>query len=188
MTRLCMVSCFEKKSLSFAKNIFKIMKKELVIFFLSALTLFSCGGNRAKETFSVEEINKTISGLIQYIPDHRIDESIKPHYTEEFFTLLQKAWNVPSPEDGIGDEEFLYFFIEGNGDCYASINGTEHECKNFKTKIDGNTVVSTFDYVHGPDEIDSHTITLKKVGNSWLIDDWDDNKKAVAEFLKSNGF
>ena len=162
------------------------MKKQLAILSLSALTLFSCGGIRTQAQ-SVEEINQTISGLIQYIPDHRIDESIKPHYTEEFFTLLQKAWNVPSPEDGIGDEEFLYFFIEGNGDCYASISGTEHECKNFKTKIDGNTAVSTFDYVHGPEETDSHTITLKKVGNSWLIDDWDDNKKAVAEFLKSNG-
>ena len=171
------------------------MKKHLFILSLSALTLFSCGGNQAQtaaqnskteaaasSAVNVDDINKKISDLVKYIPDHNFDKNIKSHYTEEFYSLLKKAWDAASEDE---DAEFLYYFIEGNGDCYASINGTQHECKNFKTKVDGDKVVSTFDYVHGPDEKDSHTITLKKSGNDYLIDDWDDNKKAVSEYIKS---
>ena len=177
------------------------MKRTLLII-ATALFAACSGGNQtqnqsatqsaAKASATPEEINALIPELVKHIPDHELADDAAKYLTPEYYDLLKKAWNVPAPEDGIGDEEFLFYFIEGNGDCPASMTDGKHVCKNFKTDINGETAVSTFDYSHGVDseskkeQIDKHTITLKKSANGWLIDNWDNTKQQVKDFVAKN--
>ena len=93
------------------------MKKQLAILSLSALTLFSCGGTKTQAQ-SVEEINQTISGLIQYIPDHRIDESIKVYKMiiklkpDDKISILELAKIYSSRENLSEAEKLLTTYIK----------------------------------------------------------------------------
>lgn len=51
------------------------------------------------------------------IPDHaKVSEDAKPFMTKELYEALSAAWDVPCWCDGeIGEEEFLYYFVTGNG-------------------------------------------------------------------------
>lgn len=200
------------------------MKKHFIILAAAALTLASCGGNtnqnaqptgspaatsnvsEAKPAVTPEFINQKVKELIRYIPDHKLMAGSEKYITPEYYSLLKKAFELPPQEtDGIDEaSEFLYYFIEGNGDCTASMADgvydvendkfdadkffANHQFANFKTTIDGDKAVAEFDYIHGnPDETDHHKITLKKVGENWLIDDWNDNKKDVKNYIDNYG-
>lgn len=162
------------------------MKKTLL--FIAATLFVACSGNNQKKNASdtPEDINALIPELVKHIPDGEIPADAEEYFTPEYYSLLKQAWSVPEPEEGIGDEEFLNYFIEGNGDCPGN-----HECKNFKTQINGEEAVSTFDYSHGIDTeyreiVDSHTIKLKKTSKGWLIDDWDNTKQEMKDFVTNS--
>ena len=183
------------------------MKKTHLIL-VGMIAFASCGGNnqntqqqqpseqnKTTETIiSTDEINQKIKELVRYIPDHEFKAENEKYFTKEFGLMLKKAFALPPlEEDGIDEaSEFLFYFIEGNGDCKAFCDAqgdvekalSLHKCENFKTEISGDKVFSTFDYVHGPEEIDHVSIVLKKSGSDWLIDDWNDNKKAVQNYLE----
>ena len=183
------------------------MKKTHLIL-VGMIAFASCGGNnqntqqqqpseqnKTTETIiSTDEINQKIKELVRYIPDHEFKAENEKFFTPEFGSMLKEAFALPPlEEDGIDEaSEFLYYFIEGNGDCKAFCDAqgdvekalSLHKCENFKTEISGDKVFSTFDYVHGPEEIDHVSIVLKKSGSDWLIDDWNDTKKDVKEYLE----
>lgn len=49
------------------------------------------------------------------IPDHaKVSEKAKIYMTEDLYETLMAAWDVPQWVQGIGDEEFLSYFITGN--------------------------------------------------------------------------
>ena len=188
------------------------MKKTYLIF-AAAMMLASCAGSnqgastqnsqpkesaqssqQTEKAVSVDEINQKITELVRHIPDHSFKEEDEKYFTPEFRAMLKEAFSLPPlVTDGIDEaSEFLFYFIEGNGDCKAFIDAqgdvekalSLHKCENFKTDISGDNVVSQFDYVHGPEEVDHVSIVLKKSGSNYLIDDWNDNKKAVREYLE----
>lgn len=188
------------------------MKKTYLIF-AAAMILASCAGSnkgastqnsqpkesaqssqQIEKAVSVDEINQKITELVRHIPDHIFKEEDEKYFTPEFGSMLKKAFSLPPlEEDGIDEaSEFLYYFIEGNGDCKAFVDAqgdvekalSLHKCENFKTKISGDYVVSNFDYVHGPEEVDHVSIVLKKSGSNYLIDDWNGNKKAVEDYIE----
>ena len=201
------------------------MKKQIITLAI-AIAFASCGGSKqnpqstttnaadsqpaatqpAQPAVTEDFINQRIKEVVRYIPDHGIQEGSEAYITPEFFAMLKKAFELPPQEtDGIDEaSEFLYYFIEGNGDCTASMADgvydvendkfdadkffANHQFANFKTTIDGDNATSEFDYIHGnPDETDNHKISLKKIGDNWLIDDWDDNKKDVKAYIDNYG-
>ena len=105
------------------------MKKTLL--FIAATLFVACSGNNHKKNASdtPEDINALIPELVKHIPDGEIPADAEEYFTPEYYSLLKQAWSVPEPEEGIGDEEFLNYFIEGNGDCPGN-----HECKNCKSR------------------------------------------------------
>jgi hypothetical protein len=178
------------------------MKKSIITVF-AAIALASCGGNGAQapqqtaataegdKAVTAEFINQKVQELVKYIPDHGIIKDSEKFITPEFYAMLKKAFDLPAQDtEGIDESrEFLFYFIEGNGDCAAYSDDAEqayknHSFANFKTTIDGDVATSEFDYVHGAaDQSDHHKIVLKKVDGNWLIDNWDDSQNKVKNYL-----
>lgn len=108
------------------------MKKYLIPFTLSALLQANILG-AATTVFSAQTASYVVSlqtdihsdqyiinraGKLFYcIPDHvQVSPSAKPYMTDELYYTLKEAWDVPHWCYGyIGDEEFLYYFVTGNG-------------------------------------------------------------------------
>ncbi len=181
------------------------MKKSIITVF-AVIALASCGGNgqqaqqlsaanEGDKSVTVEFINNKVKDVVKYVPDHMLFENSEKFITPEFYALLKTAYGLP-PQDTEGiDEasEFLFYFIEGNGECgaWSEANDSDreafykqHSFGNFKTTINGDVATSEFDYIHGvPSQTSRHTIVLKKVNGNWLIDDWDNAKKKVKEYI-----
>lgn len=131
----------------------------------------------------IEIINKRVEELVKFIPDHQMVENGESYYTTEYYNLLKKAWGIPNKGDGmIGDEEFLYYFIEGNGECEGN-----HKVVPTDTKILNDSTASvTFDYYHSETNKNSHNFFLIKKGNNWIISNYDDTKALLTTYINNN--
>lgn len=69
------------------------------------------------DIYSDQHIINRAAKLFYCIPDHaQVSPNAKPYMTDELYYTLKEAWDVPHWCYGyIGDEEFLYYFVTGNG-------------------------------------------------------------------------
>jgi hypothetical protein len=134
-------------------------------------------------THTMQFINNRVEELVKYIPDHKLKPEVKPYFTEDYYSCLEKAFSIPPMfDDMIGDEEFLFYFIEGNGDCMAK----KHKIVPLETRVEKSSAYEKFEYYHSDNEKDTHEIKLKFDDNQWIIDDWDNNKQKVADYVNKN--
>ena len=69
------------------------------------------------EQFTKDYISQSAIKLIDYVPDHQFDPSIKPAFSEEYYNLLKEAWDYAKKNpDDLDETEWLYHFISGNDD------------------------------------------------------------------------
>jgi len=130
------------------------------------------------EKFTEDYIGERAKTLIDMVPDHAFNAANKPAFTESYFNLLEEAWAVPSNNiGGIGDEEFLYYFLTGNGDCDCP----SHPKTILETKVLGDdSAMVKMNYIHN-----DHEMLLNFVNGDWVIADFDGTKDAMAEYINT---
>ena len=145
-----------------------------------AITAAGCGNVDTKE------INQRVEELIPYIPDHNKPRpDAQKVYTPEYWSLLDKAFQIPTPDGEIGDCEFLFYFIEGNGGC--SLDAGKHQVVPIKTQLTSPTsAFEVFDYVHPDGTQERHKMILVKEQGEWIIDDYDSSKVRLKEYINNN--
>lgn len=107
------------------------------------------------------------------LPDHsdfgRVDQDC---YTTEFKDLLRRSFEkgaAEAVEGEIGDEEFLGYWYDGNGD------GMDLDSRKFRiTSYDGEsaTVHLHMTYYDFPEIDHDFAMLFKKEGGEWHLDDW----------------
>lgn len=124
-----------------------------------------------------------IQQLIANIPEHGLDNANRDEFTPEYYELLSHAWAIPS--DGVGDigsDEWLYYFVSGNGEpASETVLGEIH--------YQNDTVVADFNMLFPLDETTCdtvfHYLTLTHNGEKWVISDFDDTKYQLQQYIQT---
>ena len=129
------------------------------------------------EKFTEKYISDQAMKLIEFVPDHKFETSIKPAFTESYFNLLEEAWTVPVYDFGIiGDDEWLYYFMTGNGGCEC----TSHPKTVDSVKVlDDENALVKMNYIH-----EDHDMALHFENGDWVIADFDGTKDELAEYIR----
>ena len=129
------------------------------------------------EKFTENYICDRAKTLIDFVPDHAFDPSIKPAFTESYYNLLEEAWAVPVDNEYIGDEEFLYYFMTGNGDC--NCDSHPKTILDFKLLEDDSAWVK-MNYIH-----QDHEMLLHFENGEWVIADFDGTKEQMEDYIRN---
>lgn len=129
------------------------------------------------EKFTENYIGERAKMLIEFVPDHAFDQSIKPAFTGDYFNLLEEAWAVPVYDNGvIGENEWLYYFMTGNGDCECS----SHPKTILDLKVlDDDSAWVKMNYIH-----QDHDMVLHFEDGDWVIADFDGTKDQLADYIR----
>lgn len=179
------------------------MNKFLILFFAGAAgmsLLQSCGaGNASSDSAAVTEsaavaadtavtdsvapeatpelTEEYVIEAFNAIPDHELDASAEKYFSKAFYRDLKEAFAVPTNAPGmIGDEEFLYFFLSGNGGC-----ADDYGVKAVKITSD-----NTADVRFKCTEIVTHKLTFALEDGRYVITDFDGAAAQVARYLKDS--
>jgi len=140
--------------------------RNVIIALFTALLLVSC-----KTTLPTYD---QVQDLIAAIPDHQIKEGTEHCFTEEYYSLLEHAWAIPSDAIGeIGSDEWLYYFISGNGDSDDSRSPRilDISATNTGAKVD-------FEYLEM-----EHNMYLIFENDKWVIADYDNTLGQLKEYI-----
>ena len=129
------------------------------------------------EKFTENYIGERAKMLIEFVPDHVFDQSIKPVFTGDYYKLLEEAWAVPVYDNGvIGENEWLYYFMTGNGDCECS----SHPKTILDLKVlDDDSAWVKMNYIH-----QDHDMVLHFEDGDWVIADFDGTKDQLADYIR----
>ena len=113
------------------------------------------------------------------IPDHaKVNEDAKPFMTKELYEALSAAWDVPCWCDGeIGEEEFLYYFVTGNGGStvgevvYVEVVSVQDRKQLIELKY-----TELWDGKPG-DELKTISLVTVEDNGKWLLDDFGNGTK-----------
>ena len=139
------------------------MKRVLAILFLLFPFLSCC----QPKTFLTD---RTLE-LCQYIPDHVLKPEAKEAMTPDFFRALSEAFNAPVADYGeIGDNEWLWYFVTGNGTARNSARA----------------IVAVLQRWEDGTETDAKEceVLLKRIDGQWLLDDFDGKKAACQAYVR----
>lgn len=155
------------------------MKKILLL--LAALMLMTACGNKEKQ------LQERATELCKYIPDHELLEQSKDYLTEDFYNVLDTMFNH-LPQHEAMDHEWLYYFVTGNGGTIAdyTVVGVEqtddtHAVATFSVRQkweDGSFDEST--------DVEEHKLYMEKVGDVWLMCDFDGHKADCINYIANN--
>lgn len=133
-----------------------------------------------------EELSDIALTLCQYIPDHGLAENAQPYLTTSYYQAYSRAYNIPS--DGIGDNEWLYYFVTGN-DCTLPCFTVKSVHQIDNTHAIADIVVRELfvreNYKCLYEEKKWHTITMVKENGRWLLDDFDASKAGCNYLIDS---
>lgn len=129
------------------------------------------------EKFTKEYISESAIRLIDYVPDHEFNPSIKPAFGEQYFSLLEEAWAVPVVDiDGIGENEWLYYFLTGNdGDEYTDRTKTVLEAM----MMDDWNSYAKMEYLGR-----EHDIVMHFENGDWTINNFDGTQDDLAIYIR----
>ena len=133
-----------------------------------------------------QDLSGRVLELCQYIPDHSLKPEAKDYLTPEFFRVLSEAFDAPVVDYGeIGDNEWLWYFVTGNDAATP-----EFTVKSLSI-VDPTHAVATIAVQNRSDitqelfgEIAEYPIEMVRVGDQWLLDDFDGKKAACVDFIK----
>ncbi|MGM9778982.1 MAG: hypothetical protein ACI3ZD_11710 [Prevotella sp.] len=118
------------------------------------------------------------------IPDHdKVGIEAMNYMTPDLYEVLCAAWDVPQWVEGIGGEDFLYYFLTGNGGSF--VKGIK-SAKVVSSAKDVNKVEVNYIEDWGDSTTESTILlTLVKNGDKWLLDDFsDDIKNACGSYIR----
>lgn len=133
------------------------------------------------------EIAERALFLCKYIPDHGIGENAEKFMTEDYYRAYSEAFDAPKYTLGIGDEEFLYYFVSGNGEAVPKFSVKNPDVDvDIVDDIHANVrIIVEQDY--GDPSLSSlkkSELLLEKVDGEWVIADFDDTKRKCNEYVK----
>ena len=127
-----------------------------------------------------QDLSERVLELCQYIPDHGLKPEAKDYLTPEFFRVLSEAFDAPVVDYGeIGDNEWLWYFVTGNG-----IKSVSRVSKDKATAVI--TVRETWEgeFIDTEENAREYGISLKRVNGQWLLDDFDGKKAECVDYIK----
>ena len=175
-------------------------EKEWTILLIVAFIFISCCSNNVDnqdkneiEADSVEILSiqpsdlelteERFQELVASIPDHGIQHSPASSFSSDYYLTLQQAWKIPDGGlGGIGNGEFLYYFVCGNDPCDT------HSGKLKAVSITGDTAFVKFDIIHsqwGEPQNKPHTFKLVVENGQWVIADYDQTLQEMKDYLKT---
>lgn len=122
--------------------------------------------------------------LIEQLPDHGITPGSESSFTPDYFALLTEAWDIPGDyPGGIGTEEWLYYFVSGNGD-YESMDIDLRGIKGVNEEAEAQYMVT---YNVGTEYADStlHTLKLAWYEDRWVIADYDSTLMQLGSYIET---
>lgn len=143
--------------------------------------LMTACGNKEKQ------LQERAAELCKYIPDHELLEQSKDYMTEDFYNVLDTMFNH-LPQHEAMDHEWLYYFVTGNGGTIAdyTVVGVEqtddtHAVATISVRQkweDGSFDEST--------DVEEHKLYMEKVGDVWLMCDFDGHKADCINYIANN--
>lgn len=124
---------------------------------------------------SDSELYESAEKSFMLIPDHsKVSEKATEYMTEDLYNALAAAWDIPVWVEGeIGREEFLWYFVTGNGGSTVGsvksieVTSEEKDICNIELKY-------AEDWGNGnlSEELSTISLVMVKEGNKWLLDDF----------------
>lgn len=155
------------------------MKKLFLL--LAAVMLMTACGNKEKQ------LQERAAELCKYIPDHELLEQSKDYLTEDFYNILDTMFNH-LPQHEAMDHEWLYYFVTGNGGTIA-----DYTVAGVKQTDDTHAVATisvrqkwedgSFDETI---DVEEHKLYMEKVGDVWLMCDFDGHKADCINYIANN--
>lgn len=154
--------------------------KRTLLMLATALLLTACGDSK-------KQLKERATELCKYIPDHALLEQSRDYMTEDFYNVLDTMFNrLPNHE--AMDHEWLYYFVTGNGGTIA-----DYEVVDVR-KTDKNHAFATInvrqkweDGSFDPEcDIEAHRLYMEKVGDRWLMSDFDEHKADCIRYIAIN--
>jgi hypothetical protein len=130
------------------------------------------------EKFTTDYVNQSAKKLIDYVPDHEFNPSIKRYFNEEYYSLLEESWAVPVDDImGIGENEWLYYFMTGNG---GDEEFMDHSKNILETVVmdDYNAWVQ-MEYLGR-----IHDIVMHFENEDWVISNFDGTKDQMLRYIR----
>lgn len=138
--------------------------------------------------FDAEAVKGQIENLCRFIPDHGLSDRAEYYLTPSYYDLYKRCFDLPKDPDDLGDGEFLYYFVSGNGGgtpVFAMEDITFIDNENAEARI---SVAEDFsEYGGGIGESRTGILKLVLQDGFWKIDDWDGTRTLCEEYLKSKG-
>ena len=128
-----------------------------------------------------------IENLCRFIPDHGLSDRAEYYLTPSYFDLYKRCFDLPKDPDDLGDGEFLYYFVSGNGGgtpVFAMEDITFIDNENAEARI---SVAEDFSEYGGIGESRTGILKLVLQDGFWKIDDWDGTRALCEEYLKEKG-
>ena len=144
-----------------------------------ALVLAACQKSRTLEERATE--------LCAYIPNHELLEKSRDYMTEDFYAVLDTMF-YRLPQHEAMDQEWLYYFVTGNGGTIADYEVVKVE------QMDNDHALATIsvrqkweDGSFDPEsDIEEHVLSMERVNGKWLISDFDDHKADCIRYIANN--
>lgn len=154
------------------------MKKILLLSAFLLLAL-SCGQSNNKLIQRAEE-------LCEYIPDHVLLEEAKDYMTADFFMALSEAFDAPVDDySGIGDNEWLFYFVTGNGGSspsFSVLSVDKVDKANAVAKISVRQIWE--DGQEAEEEEEEYLMNMTLENGEWLLSDFDGKKQECVDYVK----
>ena len=165
--------------------------KKILPMLLLAFVLCQCNHTNPKvkyvtplsehpEQFTSDYIAKSAMRLIDYVPDHQFDPSIKPAFSEKYYNLLKQAWDIAlANPDNYEENEWLYYFVSGNDDTES----LDHTKTILETSVlDDWNVYAKMLYLEM-----EHDIVMHYENGDWVIHNFDGTLDRLEWFVKKYG-
>ena len=125
--------------------------------------------------------------MCKYIPDHGLRDDAEFHLTNSYFRACSEAYAAPISPTGIGDEEFLWYFVSGqDGEPIFSVKSVKQKGDSVIAKV---YIQQGFDGIPWENsEKEVHTMRLVRdmdsVSERYLLDDFDNTKQECIDYVK----
>lgn len=156
------------------------MKPKLFLFCFFVLIFTSC----QKSTLTDERIIE----LLWCIPDHGLSDTAEKYMTEDLYYTLEEAYSIPTDPEYIGDEEFLYYFMTGNGmmpderDAEIIVSSMQDE-----THAEARVICTLWEKeFEDYKEKSMHKLSLFFENGAWKLDDFDNQKARCKEYNRTH--
>lgn len=151
------------------------MKSFSNVLMFTWLLLFFVGCSQSHTPPTQQEVLHLISA----IPDHQLFPHTDNSFSRDYYSLLKEAWAIPSDGIGsIGSDEWLYYFISGNGDC------DDFRIENINIVSQSHKAVVTFESF-SCDTPSTHTMLLERQNHLWVIADYDSTFAMLKDYVNT---